>query len=667
MRVLLALLAVAAAGAALVWIAGTSPAPEPEALAAESRSALGGAGGLTEPAALGHGRERGRTDTDGRSGSAVASAPEPQDRTQTGEREWVVLGTVTDPSGYLLSDVQVDLWAASESPRHLGGARTGVDGRFRAKAEGEFGLLHVRFRADRFLPDFREVVLDGATGRIVPVDVVLQPGGTVRGRVLDAKGHPVPQAMVALHREGENAEDAFTVQTDLFDVYEIVIREVGSQRVLAWREGVGAARSHEHFLGPDSYLAMDDLTLRGKGALERFARLERGGSARGLRVLAVAEGLSYAEAAPERDPAAVADGLLRGVGAVNRFDRFELGGLREGRYRLMSWELWKRDPDLAMERSAIATTGKLGTLTLPGYRLLISLVDSRGNWPPDWRVQVFEGSEPDPSFDRSGERAVSQSARTAAWSGVLPGFLVHWTLEPATLRIRAEAEGFEAAEERVVLNERRGDNPVTLLLESTVERGDLRVAVNCRGDRVRGGLAQLRLLTGGAVTGFEGYRALLPDGWLRGVPAGTYRLELHPGIAHAHRIARNHYEPVILDEITIPVRGETKLFLDTRELARLDVELAAALEGADPARRWTAALHRTDEPEQELRFRVEALSGERAWLAAASVNHAVELLEPGDAVLRVGREDGEPLEIACELRPGETTRVRVEPPAADPD
>ena len=116
-----------------------------------------------------------------------------------------VVGRCIDPAGRSLADVTVEAPARDGRPR----ARSGPDGRFelvfpwgaaRAHDDLTFSGAGLATRPER-------TTIEGP-GVHALGDVVLEPGGALVGRVVDASGAPLPGARVQAWREAEEASRA---------------------------------------------------------------------------------------------------------------------------------------------------------------------------------------------------------------------------------------------------------------------------------------------------------------------------------------------------------------------------------------------------------------------------------------------------------------------------
>ncbi len=108
-------------------------------------------------------------------------------------------GTVTDDAGVPIADALV----RSKFINNVCEARTLADGTYRLVGCPE-GAARIVVSAKGRATETREITIDGAMG---PVDFRLKPGGTVRVRVVDVAGKPMPRARILPYRRGGTIED----------------------------------------------------------------------------------------------------------------------------------------------------------------------------------------------------------------------------------------------------------------------------------------------------------------------------------------------------------------------------------------------------------------------------------------------------------------------------
>lgn len=112
-----------------------------------------------------------------------------------------VYGTVTDKAGHPISKCRVLVLGERQTPSEGGFLETDEQGKYvvRGLPPGNFGL---RFRHKQFKPLDRQNLFFRSHTDEYQVDVTLEVGARVAGRVLDPEGRPVEGAMVQAGNKG---------------------------------------------------------------------------------------------------------------------------------------------------------------------------------------------------------------------------------------------------------------------------------------------------------------------------------------------------------------------------------------------------------------------------------------------------------------------------------
>ena len=492
----------------------------------------------------------------------------------------------------------------SEEQRHVGELAARVDSPDRRPGRSE----KVRLR-DREPGEIR-------------LDVTLEAGGAVTGRVVDRFGEPVNDAEVwfspeALLKSTETGPDGR---------YSLPVEASGQYWICARRGDLGAAVA-----GPlhitEAGLRAEDLVLDGPGTLRGVAVHPDGTPARQLMVHAVPESLhgkkitswpvGRFDGSVEREP-----GLSWGWARTGLDGRFTIGGIQQGRY----W--FKEDT-----KRTLYNIGSEVRLIVEGYRIRVYLRDENG--------------EPAHGF--------AVSARSAR------GSKAGYTNEDAMIDINARpgdewvitigSRTVQPAAARVNVREGTYDYEVVLPVRMARERGRLQVTLNDpQGEPIPDSRVSLFTLDDDAIL----YEDSLDEGRTPLVPAGRYRIVGHPGSALA---------------LYLPVEGHADVRADRIEPVTLTARPCGRL-------RFT---FKTDLPFTRVRIKATPQQGAKpVWLGAPfyplpnggyrwgghyKVNEPVlawRRLEPGPWKLEIEPTGFLPRTIPVNVLAGEIVDVEVE-------
>ena len=159
------------------------------------------------------------------------------------ERDVVIEGIVVDERGLPRSSVAIR--ASSDSAGLFDVRLTLSDSGGRFSVPRERGsLLFVHARHD---DEYADLIVGGRTD-ILPLTLVLQPMGVLRGTVLDSHGAPIPRAGVYAYRRGDSDAHVPASDTDPDGVFEVKVAPGGTYDVYVrkggfveytsiWREG----------------------------------------------------------------------------------------------------------------------------------------------------------------------------------------------------------------------------------------------------------------------------------------------------------------------------------------------------------------------------------------------------------------------------------------------
>ncbi len=175
-----------------------------------------------------------------------------------------VAGVVRDPSGAPVADALIlpHTWYS----RNAGGpeltahaaieddysVRTAADGSFRVKGlpEGERMLQVYR---EGFAPHVQALTVQASTA---PVEMVLDEGGTIHGRIVDVSGAPIPGAYVYGDEWRLNRQYQITARAEADEQGNFTLRHVPLDGVVSFSFGVARGKSDRDLLGMSTDVLM---------------------------------------------------------------------------------------------------------------------------------------------------------------------------------------------------------------------------------------------------------------------------------------------------------------------------------------------------------------------------------------------------------------------------
>jgi hypothetical protein len=325
------------------------------------------------------------------------------------------------------------------------------------------------------------------------LDVTLERGASIRGRVVDEAGRGVPGAEVWL---SPNAVDV-RADADQEGRFALPLRAAGAYWLCARKGDLGVAAEGPLQLPLADHEAKD-LVLRGPGILKGVVVYPDGTPARELDLNAVPERLrettisSYPDspfdAAAE---GAAPDGLRWGWTVTDGQGRFLIRGLRAGAYFF-----------LEDDGRALHQTGTEVRVLVDSYRILVRVVDERG-LPLRGIGVAARGSGGDSSAGEIRDLRVEPGEQ---WTIRLGGVDIVPT--GAVVDVTADRREYEA----------------TLVARPVTERGRLEVRLlDPRGAPLPDPRVSVHALPHGNIIVLEDPASRLP-----GIPAGEYRVEAIP-------------------------------------------------------------------------------------------------------------------------------------------
>lgn len=501
-------------------------------------------------------------------------------------------GRVESTSGDPIAGAEVFLESIlSSTGVDLGRTTSGADGSFMVDLEPvtsrdgvapETVFIRARASAPRFrsIDDF--VVLADVPWPIAESiaawnPIVLAPGGTLRGRVVDSRGVPVDGACVAV---GPVEGAAVTTgRSDPLGRFDLPIHLRGDCAIHAEKEQVGGVTIAPVTLAPEDDLDVGNVQLRGDGAIGGTVEYPDGSPVRRLDIRVTHESLPpEAEREPGID--AGTDAGIRVARSASGDDgRFAFTGLAPGGYSLELSDLKIRgEPPLRIPIESGVIDARIvvdwhrtrvRVLSPNGARLENAQIHLAG-WKREnearFRSAIASGAGPEAFF---GE---------ADWGRGQSGSAVFEVFAPrgSFLYFRAKWLGrvVESAGQVLVADHTyevpfdSNESAIDVRLEAAVP-GRLRLAIRDESGRpVRDAVATLR-----SKSGFEfAFIREEPDvdGFLPPAIAGDYRLEVEPGAPLVE-----YYLPIETDVVV--VSGEdTTLPLVARSGGRLLLKLTIA-------------------------------------------------------------------------------------------
>jgi protocatechuate 3,4-dioxygenase beta subunit len=530
----------------------------------------------------------------------------------------------------------------------LGEANTDAAGAFAIAAEPlalsriARGIASVKLTADAPLHHRGEAEAPLPSGDETSVDVVVEPGGTVAGRVVDAAGAPVAGAYAEVYGA------AGFGYTDAGGGYRIAVREAGLRHVVATAPARGAGSVGPLDLSPQRDVVAPDVFLGGTGSIDGVVVLADGTPL--ARVDVVARHETDADGrrpAPEEAPRGLAVAcVMTDAGGAFRFD-----GLRPGRFRLTASEA------LQFDGEEIHPLGARVRLVARTSLLRVRVEDEGGAALPGVSLSVEQ--------DRSLQATTTFGERGAAEVAVEPGRCV----------VEAALAGVLPARQEVTVPQVPRVIDVTLVLR---EAQTGRIRLGLRGDdgtEIRGFRVTL-------VTDPEGTTVLYgvaPDegGLLPAVPLGRYVAEVEPD-------PRDLWLPATAPVIVGEQESQVEVRTTRGGRLRITVTGAVVLKSFDASVRpaqgepgdavsLSGGIDLPDEMLAELPSRMADLAALRPFLydkpgggyvLTGRIEPGVpapcrRVLRPGPYVVEASVEGLAPLRVPADVRAGEVTDVAL--------
>lgn len=570
MRSLLLVLGLlAVAGAA--WLAREAQDTQPGAVAAPREAArTDGEGAVAGPS--GHGptlsaRPGGAGGAAARRAAAAARIPGPLLR-EGFPRD--VPRTVLDADGRPVAGAEVALrWVRGDLVEEVMHVRAGPDGRWTPDWSGWEALPPVVRETGRW--SFQVVAPGAAPARDVhpktAETVRLGRGASVRGRVVDGAGAPVPRARVWFFADRrQEAQDAVT---DAGGAFLFSLPPQGPYRVVAVAKAVGAAR-RDLQLDPRRDETLADLVLGGEGTLEGRVAYPDGAPAADVAVEAWHERTrnGYGEGNPSE-----AAGLGMASARTGPDGRFRIRGLLPGPCAVFVPLGYGSFPSWTL----VAPTGTTDVVVpVRPVRVRVRLVDPEGRPVPGAFLAcrgVLHGAD---GFVE-GPSAVADLWTSPGWQVAVAARAGQGPWTETTL-----TAPYDAPEVQTTLVLRLDDGM----------RGSLRVRLTDGSGRpvTR---AVLAVLTPGAAAWVAGSSLEAGDGSfaLPSVPVGRARLRVRLGDTRRTDDVLHNYWFAEERDVEVHAGVETEVAIPGREGGRLRIETRLAEGEAAPSGATNAWLH----------------------------------------------------------------------------
>ncbi len=397
---------------------------------------------------------------------------------------------------------------------------------------------------------FAQEDLSGAP-RDVGVELTLDPGHDVFGRVVDEGGRPVDRVRMTLYGDSPMM-GMLTEVTDAEGRYRFPIAAPGTAFLLAHRFGVGTASIPETPLSLDADLELPDLVLRRGAEIAGTVVNAAGRPIAGVPVYAQCLSMPRGGAKAE---IGAPSGTDFGSAMTDAEGRFRIPGIFPGRVRLTP----------VAERPSVPPidpfeTGRTDVrLVVSGHVLRVAVVDSDGAplVGPVWSVTETDTSPP---------RAQSGMIGLGIEGGNV-GFAV--VMEGASVRVAASHPGCAGA---LVETKCEGAGPSEVTLRVARAGAPGRVRLTLTGEaagRARSQRVNVTSPATGAVDGYPHRVTVLGD--TLEVPSGKRRIEVLP-LEGSDPFAGTSFLPTTID-VDVPSGGDLTVPVPVQFGGRVQVTL----------------------------------------------------------------------------------------------
>lgn len=514
---------------------------------------------------------------------------------------WRIEGRIVARDGTTPRDASVTIeLSSSTDSRVLGEIAADAEGRFSQAAPALAALdpdrappVEVRVTVDArgFRPARVRRPIDlRAADRTARMEVRVEPGERVTGRIVDGAGRPVARASVALSLAGgadARRRPLEEVETGPDGRFLLGFTSSTHYVLQARHENVGTALIEELSLDAGEARALGDLPLVGGAEVRGTVRHPDGEPVAWLELEAFEEDLAASangSFVARRDVRVRerGDGLTSARATTDESGAFRIRGLRPGRFVLRATDA---DMRLAPEDARVSPGARDVMLTLDAPRLVARVVDEDGAPVRGADVRWTElVPRPDGGFAPGRRREAG-----TIWPGAVATFLIPRANAGAQARVCLQATlgGRRGPEQIVDLIGTPTAQRIELRLPRASATGVLQIAVN-GADGVP--LQDLRVALESAVTGERAFEFEADaDGRVRDVPVGTY----HVVVGYAPGSERDHFPVESPEAVTVHAGETTTAAWTARRGARCTIVVSTrgALSPERGARldRWRAA------------------------------------------------------------------------------
>ena len=577
---------------------------------------------------------------------------------------WAITGRVLDPGGTPRPGARVRARTRRGQVRaELPSARTDAAGTFRLdlatlarwpRLVRATAYLTVFAEAEGHRPSGEEEVYlsEQPPGTPLEVDLQVRAGGTVRGRVVDAAGTPLPGASAGLHELGQDWLRHGGAYTEPDGRYVRPTSRPGPHVVEAAWGGVTARTAPFDVAGGAEVIAPDVVMPVTAGFIEGVVLRPDGAPASGLEIRL-----------HEEEPRGYDFGTIVAVSD-------EAGHFR---FAAPAGATWRVGTDTRFPRDEIECKagGPPIRLTIPPCRLVVRVVTEDGTPLPGTEVSylAWRTTERGARDALLAGASTREEAEAGAWvwedgeTETAEGTETSYVEADSAWWITARVPGGLPTEATLDIGPDDTEAEITLTVREHLPSGSLALTcVRPDGSSVEAWTGEVETLAGSLLAELRPE----PTGAPLEVPAGRVRLRVKPG---AERAWSDGALPA--DSFLLPVERTVEIEAGGRQSLRLAMKaggrfrVSVAPDGRSRPRYGPAdiRIRPRDGSEETIRGVSDWISVEgdppqpgNGWVPGTTAVSA-EPLPPGDYVLRVHHHALKPYEAPLRIEARETTHV----------